>query len=103
MSGLSVPSSGSRRRWAVFLTQAQLDLRLWLFAVLWLGVFRALMLAGYSGYLGPDATWGAILDGALTGARFDVSIATLWALPGVLASLATLMGAGGRFAAGLRR
>lgn len=89
-------------RWPVFLTQAQKDFKFWLFAVIWLGVFRAIMLAAFSKNLGPGATWGAILKCALTGARLDVSIATYWALPAVLASLATLLGVSGRFAERLR-
>lgn len=113
MVGLSVLRSGSLsnasstdpagRRWAIFLTQAQLDLNLWVFVVIWLGVFRAIMLLAFSRNLGPSATWGAILDCALTGARFDFTVATMWALPGVLATLATLLGLSGRFAGGLRQ
>lgn len=87
----------------MFLTQVQLDFRLWLFAVLWLGVFRAIMVTAFWRHLGPDATLGAMIQGALKGARFDASIATLWVMPGVLASLATLLDTSGRIAERLRR
>jgi hypothetical protein len=82
----------------VFLVEAQKDLKFWVFAVLWLGVFRVVMLGVFWNSLGPNATWTALLTCALTGARFDICVASFWVLPSALASLATLTGLGGRFA-----
>jgi len=89
----SVPASG---RWPAFLTHIQQDFKFWLFALLWLAAFRVIMLAVFAKHLGPAATGRAILKCALTGARFDASIATYWALPAALASLAILGGLSAR-------
>lgn len=88
-SPASAPASGG---WRVFLAQSQKDFKFWLFAVIWLGLLRAVMLTVFASSLGPAATWGEILKGALTGARFDICVASFWTLPLVVASLATWAG-----------
>ncbi|HOX57758.1 MAG TPA: LTA synthase family protein [Candidatus Paceibacterota bacterium] len=96
----SVPSTG---RWPQFLTHIQRDFKFWLFAFLWLAVFRGVMLTVFAKHLGPGATARAVLKCVLTGARFDMSIATYWALPVALASLAILCGLSPRVAQRIRQ
>lgn len=74
----------------MFLTHIQQDFKFWLFALVWLAVFRGIMLAVFARNLGPGVTGGAVLKCLATGARFDASIATYWVMPAALASLALL-------------
>lgn len=87
------PPTGRVQRWELFLGQAQRDVRFWLFAFAVLAGWRGLMLGLFAKGFGPGVNAWEILKCLWAGARFDMTVATFWALPCLLASgLAAALG-----------
>ncbi len=63
------------------------DLQLWLFIVLSLQLFRLLLIAAFNEQADPTTGLASLLAVVGQGLRYDVAIAAIWVLPGVLAAL----------------
>lgn len=75
-------------RLAAYWQNIQLDLRMLLFFLVLLAVYRLLFMFGMAGFMGPAADWSDILLANLTGLRLSLKSAGIIALLGFL--LATL-------------
>jgi hypothetical protein len=66
--------------WGRFSSQTGQDLRLWLFVLAYLWLFRWFMNFIFRCELGSDIQWLSLIRCSVTGFRFDVSVATYWVL-----------------------
>ena len=85
-----------------FLLQFQQDVKLWLFFMLYLSVFRICFILSFHAKIGPAAGFADILAALLNGLRYDSMVSTIGMLVPFLASVVTGFVDSGRFTDRLR-
>jgi phosphoglycerol transferase MdoB-like AlkP superfamily enzyme len=78
------------KNWTRFLLQVQKDLKLWLLCVLFLSLFRALLILLFRDRMGNDAQIGDVLAAAVYGMRYDSMVAGYTVLLPFLGSIGCL-------------
>ena len=89
-SGNPGPPFAAASGWAVFASEAQRDLLVWVLSFGFLGSFRLIMILAFRSQLQPGHGASDILQALLQGARFDSMVATYAVLPGLLFSVGSL-------------
>ncbi len=74
-------------KWNRFLYQFQKDVKLWLFAALYLSLFRSVFVFSFRNKIGESWGWRDVLFAFLNGFRYDSMVSTYWVLVPFLLSV----------------